>query len=63
MVWRPLLTRPVWGTKQAVSLSPKEWGRRNGYSPSGVLYLIRTNKLYAFRHAGRWYIPVEMKRR
>lgn len=59
MTWLPLLTRPVWGTKQAVCLSVEEWGQQNGYSAPGVRKLIRGNKLYAFKHAGKWYIPIK----
>ncbi|PZO33975.1 MAG: hypothetical protein DCF17_21235 [Shackletoniella antarctica] len=60
MTWLPLLTRPVWGSKQAKSLSVVEWGKEHGYSPTHVRHLIRGHKLYAFKHAGKWYIPIKM---
>lgn len=61
MTWRPLLTRPVLGTQQAVSLTVAQWAKANSYTHNAVLYKIRSNQLWAFKHAGRWYIPVEMK--
>ena len=62
MTWKPLLTRPVLGTKQAVSLTVGQYAKANNYSRSGVLYLIRSNKLRAFKHAGKWYIPIKKLR-
>lgn len=59
MTWRPLLTRPVLGTKQAISMTVAEYAAAHKYSLSGVLYKIRSNKLKAFKHAGKWYIPVK----